>query len=294
MFNTECDYNKCCEYDRYIMDRYPYVNRFELTKSAVGRPIFGYNAGAENGIIMCGAFHGMEHITSAMLYKFIDDVFSRMEKSQRIKSCVKSKGITIIPMINPDGVQISIYGANTAGAYQKNVQQILNKEHKPHTKWQANARGVDINHNFDADFLDVKKHEINHNITAPSSTRYGGEYPESECETKALCDLCRKNNYKMCVALHSQGREIYYDFSTHTIKNSLCVAKKLSHLSGYKVSHPQTMAVGGGFKDWFIKEFHKMGFTIEVGLGENPLPPEIFQSEYPLVFRMLWYLLLFG
>ena len=38
-----------------------------------------------------------------------------------------------------------------------------------------------------------------------------------------------------------------------------------------------------GYKDWFILEFNRPGYTIEAGRGENPLPlaqlPEIYQEN---------------
>ena len=33
-------------------------------------------------------------------------------------------------------------------------------------------------------------------------------------------------------------------------------------------------------KDWFIQEFRKPGFTIELGLGVNPLPISQFDEIY--------------
>lgn len=292
MYSCECDYNKCCEYDKYITNKYKSIKRFVIGKTTLGREIMGYNIGAENGLIVCGAVHGMERITSSMIYKFIDDVCTHMQKNNHLANQINKSGITLVPMLNPDGVEISIHGAKTAGKCTALVENILKQNHISHTKWQSNANGVDLNHNFDADYLNVKKHENKLGINAPSHTRYGGKRPESECETKALCNLCRKYNYHMCVALHTQGQEIYYDFGEHTPKNSLCVAKRLSRLSGYKVSHPQKVAVGGGFKDWFIEHFHRLGFTIEIGKGTNPLSPDVITTEYPAVSKMLWYLLL--
>lgn len=35
-----------------------------------------------------------------------------------------------------------------------------------------------------------------------------------------------------------------------------------------------------GYKDWFIQEFHRPGFTVELGEGVNPLPFEQFPSIY--------------
>ena len=37
-------------------------------------------------------------------------------------------------------------------------------------------------------------------------------------------------------------------------------------------------ADAGGYKDWFIQEFDRPGFTVELGLGENPLPLSSFGS----------------
>ncbi|SIF32539.1 Gamma-D-glutamyl-L-diamino acid endopeptidase 1 [Mycobacteroides abscessus subsp. abscessus] len=35
-----------------------------------------------------------------------------------------------------------------------------------------------------------------------------------------------------------------------------------------------------GYKDWFIKEFQRPGFTIELGKGINPLPLSQFDEIY--------------
>ena len=61
------------------------------------------------------------------------------------------------------------------------------------------------------------------------------------------------------------------------------LAQKMSVVSGYRVASPEPMATGGGFKDWFISRFHRCGFTVEMGLGQNPLPLRDFETEYPLV-----------
>ena len=35
-----------------------------------------------------------------------------------------------------------------------------------------------------------------------------------------------------------------------------------------------------GYKDWFIQEYDRPGYTIEAGLGENPLPESQFDQIY--------------
>ena len=58
------------------------------------------------------------------------------------------------------------------------------------------------------------------------------------------------------------------------------MARVLSSVTNYKVCSPEGLAVGGGFKDWFITEFKKPGFTIEIGKGKNPLPISDFDNIY--------------
>lgn len=280
MLSSECDVRKCKEYEKYLLNKYSKIKKCVIGKSTLGRDIVAYTLGKE-GVLVCGAFHGMERVTSAILYKFLDDMCESGE----------DVNLTVVPMINPDGVEISINGVDTAGKYKSLVENCLRRASMPHTKWQANARGVDINHNFDAGYETVKNLEREMGITAPAHARYGGMHAESESETKALCDFCRNNNVDTAVALHTQGREIYYDFGVHTPKYSRALADELSALSGYEVSHPQGIAVGGGFKDWFIEHFKRVAFTFECGIGENPLPPQTLYTEYSRVSKMLWHLL---
>ncbi len=291
MYNEECDVKMCERHECRLLSKYSHIKRRVIGHSVLGRKIVAYTVGDARGVLMCGAFHGMERITASVLYRFLDELSARYEKDSELQKAFEHTGLTIVPMVNPDGVEISVNGVHTAKHLKPCVDECLKREGIPHTRWQANARGVDINHNFDADFYTVKKNERAMGIVRPGSTRYGGEYPESEKETKALCEFCRQQNFSLAVALHSQGREIYYDFGENTPKESLHIANKLSQLSGYTVSHPQGVADGGGFKDWFIEHFHRPAFTLEIGIGQNPLPSGITETEYPFVSKMLWHLI---
>ena len=111
--------------------------------------------------------------------------------------------------------------------------------------------------------------------------------PESEPETRAIVRLCERVRYERVLALHSQGREIYWDFGKNTPKSCLALAEEMAKVSGYKVANPEPIATGGGFKDWFIERFHRCGFTVEMGTGKNPLPLSDFESEYTRVRRLL-------
>ena len=170
----------------------------------------------------------------------------------------------MIPCVNPDGVEIQIHGSEAAGKYRTLVEKACSGDT---FHWQANARGVDINHNFDADWDRLHELENANGIDSPAPTRYGGNYPESEPESRAVASLCRAGRFSHAVAFHT--------------------ASALARVSGYSLSAPEGLASGGGFKDWFCQTMQSPGFTIELGKGTNPLPVTDLDSIYAKVREML-------
>lgn len=251
-----------------LLGRYKFLEKISLAKSLAGRDIYALQIGnKDNSVLFTAAYHGMEWLTSLLLFRFAYDLCEKVENEKEYTYLIKKRGITIVPCVNPDGVEISMIGPNAAGEYKPLVEKIGDT-----ASWQANARGVDINHNFNAAWEDLHQREIRMNILGPGRTRFGGESPESEPETKAITTLCRNRYFEHAIALHSQGEEIYWDYGNKTPAISKEIAQKIAEISGYKVSRPEGLAVGGGFKDWFIDEINRPAFTIEVGKGKNPLP----------------------
>lgn len=121
----------------------------------------------------------------------------------------------------------------------------------------------------------------------PSAGKYPGPAPESEPETRALTDLCRRLPFRHVVALHSQGEEIYWQYGDHTPPQSRMMARVLATASGYALARPAPESAHGGFKDWFIRCYHRPGFTIELGRGKNPLPVSRFEDIYEKAREML-------
>ena len=233
---------------------------FSIGKSVEGRDIFAIKLGSgTKRIFLSGAYHGCESITAKILMRF-----SR-ELSDGSAFASPNASLYIVPMVNPDGIEIAATGKF----------------------WQANARGVDINHNFDALWDLSKKAEEKYGINGPGPTRFGGEFPESEPETKAVADFARENNFDLAAALHTQGEVIYYDFCGSVPDGTYEYLSKIESVSRYRRAVPDGIAAFGGFKDWFIKRFKKPAFTIEAGLGVNPLPMNMFEEIYTGVLPVL-------
>ena len=58
------------------------------------------------------------------------------------------------------------------------------------------------------------------------------------------------------------------------------IGQMSSEASGYALDITPPESAYAGFKDWFIQEYNRPGYTIEAGLGENPLPISQFEKIY--------------
>lgn len=269
--NYDAYIKKLCELKR----EFPFLNITSIGKSVLSREICGIAIGNEqNATLFVGAFHSQEWLTCTLLVRYLEHV--ALSKKQKTTICghfvdesLKQRGLFLVPMINPDGVSIALEGADSAGRLKDSVLSIMSKSQK---SWQANARGVDLNHNFNAGFDELKQLERGAGINTPSPRQYGGEYPHSEPETMAMVRLINERYFETAYAFHSQGEEIFYEYGLHTPPKGYYLAELLARTSGYKLVKNDGLYSHGGFKDYFIDKCHRPGFTIEIGKGENPLP----------------------
>lgn len=254
---------------------------FSIGRSVLGRSIFAIGAGKLRcSTLYVGGVHGQEWLTVLLLLKFASNLSSRKELS----AALETRGVIIIPCLNPDGTEIALNGAKGAKELADFVTEIAKGDF---SSWQANANGVDLNHNFDAGFDELKKMERESGIVAPAPRQYGGEQAFSEPETKALASLCRLFDVQRAFAFHSQGEEIFYRYGDNTPAESRLMAELLAKASGYRLSNQEGLASHGGFKDWFIDKLHRPAFTIEIGKGKNPLPIGDFEDIYKKLEDML-------
>ena len=258
-----------------LCEKYEFLTPFSIGKSCQGKEITALKIGkSDSYALITGATHGSERITATVLLMFIEQLCRAFENNGSIEGLnvrrgMRGRGLIIVPCVNPDGCDISLLGAKSCGDKAQYLGNLCRNNFK---KWNANFRGVDINHNFDAGWEDLRKKEISLGIVGPAPTRFGGYKPHSEPETTALVNLCRTVPVRHAVALHSQGEVIYWTYGDTKPPRSQKMAEIMATTSGYALDVPISIASAGGFKDWFIKEFNRPGFTVEIGKGENPLP----------------------
>ncbi len=283
-FTLECDYKMLMENIFALAEMYPFLQFNYLTESVMGKgiPLLKLGSG-EKKIYYIGAHHGAERITSAVLLKFIYDLCESAKNRASVSGIspeyiMKSRTLIFISQFNPDVVVLSSYGPQDYSLmYDRLLKMNGSNDFK---KWQANARGVDLNHNYDVAFAEYKEIEKQLGITGGAPTRYSGESPESEPETAALCNYLRFNMPSAVITLHTQGREIYYTSGGKYVKGSKAAASRLADLTGYKTCEPTGAAAYGGLTDFCIQKLGVPSFTVECGRGQNPLPPSDISEIY--------------
>jgi len=266
--------------------RYPFITTGIAGKSVLGKDLYYIKLGnGPNKVFYNGAHHSLEWITSVLLIKFIEN-FSKAYadgnslSGYNVRDIWNKSTIYILPMVNPDGVNLVLDGMQQDNPFCSDLVKWNNGSTDFSRHWQANIRGVDLNHNYDASWNMSKQAEVDYGVTGPGPTRFSGQYPESEPESKAVANFTRDHNFRLVIAYHTQGEVIYWTYLNIIPTVAQRIARIFSKVSGYTLSQTSGIVSYSGYKDWFIETYGKPGFTIEIGSGRNPLPISQFNKIY--------------
>ncbi len=254
-----------------LLNKYQELEGGLLGRSILGRDIDYFKIGKGNqSIIAVGAHHGMEYITSLALFDFVDFLEEKITRYGAhngidVRFLLQKFTFWIIPCLNPDGVELCISGISKNPLSERQLKMNGGADF---SEWQANGRGVDLNHNYDYRFFEYKGYEAEKGIIAGKAL-FSGEYPESEPETHSLANLIRTLSPCLVVSLHTQGREIYSMPRCERIDR---ISQKIASSIGYKHSLTEGSAMFGGLCDYTGGILGIPSFTVELGKGKNPLP----------------------
>lgn len=267
---------------RGLRARYPFLQVESIAVTDAGRsiPALTMGSGGRRAAFL-GAFHANEWITALVLMRFLETyakayAMDETLSGRRIRALAQNTTLYLIPMVNPDGVDL-VTGAIAPGSAEYKRAQAIAQAHPQipfPAGWKANLSGVDLNLNFPAGWQKAVELKKGLGVTAPAPQNFCGRTPLDQVESAAIANYISRTAPHLTLALHTQGREIYYDYNGLAPAGARSLGQKFAAASGYTLTHPETAASHAGFKDWFIQSFSRPGYTIEAGLGENPLPLE--------------------
>lgn len=244
--------------------------------SLYGKPLWSIRIGkGSEYVLLVGAHHGREWISANLLMMLTEQYAHEYRegkgRGKHSPAVFDQISLVVIPMLNPDGVDIQ------QGKIPPDVffeLWLMNEGSFDFSRWKANGAGIDLNRQYAAGWTELPSPD------APSYKFYKGEKPLVAKEVKHLVQFVRKNPPLSALSFHSAGQEIYWQFGQkQNIARDYCIGERLSRLTGYPLASPPQEAVGGGFTDWFIEEFARPGFTIELCKGRGETHPDIRELD---------------
>lgn len=243
------------------------------------------NPNAKKHIVIQAAMHGREYVTSLLTMKQIEfyckNFYSGIYQDKYYSEVFDDVALHIVPMLNPDGVSISQYGSKGIKdkKLKKGIEKICKKYGRGrksyYTIWKSNARGVDLNRNFNVNWSILKNKS-----KKASGYFYKGKNPESEVETKALIRLMNEVKPVCTLNYHASGSVLYWDFGQKDKlkKESKKLTGLVKKLTGYQLMPKFSKKESAGFGDWVSIKKKLPTVTIEVGSGSCPLSKKKFKQ----------------
>ncbi|WP_257345839.1 M14 family metallopeptidase [Pseudalkalibacillus decolorationis] len=287
----EYTYNTMIQHLNRLEMIYPFLNIRTVGSSVLGKTIPEIQIG--NGpkkVHLNASFHANEWITTSVVMNFLNDYVLALTNQRTIRGLKISPfydgaTLSIVPMVNPDGVDLVLEGPPESEYYSQYVVELNNGSYD-FSGWKANIRGVDLNNQFPAKW----EVEETRKPQQPAPRDYPGEKSLSEPETMAMAELTQQGDFDRVLAFHTQGEEIYWGYEGLEPPYSETTVDEFERVSGYKaVRYLDSYA---GYKDWFIKEWKRPGYTLELGEGVNPLPlsqyDEIYEESLGIMLASLY------
>ena len=281
-------YARC---ERTILDlvaAYPFLRTEVLTQTAYGRNLRTLVIG--NGprkVIYSASHHANEWITTPVLLKFAEEFAEALKNGGKIfdvdaGDLAAKATVYMVPMVDPDAVDL-VTGAIGPGDPGYENAQTIGREFPAipfPNGWKANLLGVDLNLQYPAGWLRAREIKFTQGFDRPAPRDYVGRAPLDQRESRALAGYTEYIDPALVLAYHAQGEEIYWQFQNYEVPGARELGERFADVSGYTLTEPVVNSSFAGYKDWFIQNFRKPGYTIEVGSGVNPLPLEQFDEIY--------------
>jgi g-D-glutamyl-meso-diaminopimelate peptidase len=279
-------YEEMLEDLQVMQEVWPECIRFEMrseTYQGRGIPVvYLGNHEAQYHVMVQAAMHAREYMSAQLVMSMLEYYVRNHEtgnfNGQDLKQLLEDVCFVIIPMTNPDGVEIAQRGE--VGAVTADVKEWVKANTKAgikHDQIKSNARGVDINRNFHNGFGKDRKRKPSKNYS-----HYPGKEPLTEVESNLLMEVAQEREYACFLNYHTCGNLVY-----HGCKNApkqvndlaLKMANIIKRHTAYPLYGSDTSPECGSWGDEVEVRFHRPSATIELGT-KNPVPLSEFKGLY--------------
>ena len=256
------------------------IKTSSIGNSVEGRDLLLIEFGkGQNKVFVCGTHHAREYISTTYLMYAIDRYAyayrnGYMWGKYSPKDILDNITFCIVPMVNPDGVNLVQNGINaTKNPDEIAAMGIYEGSRYGYRAWKANVHGVDLNWNYDKDWsLEKNKNER-------GSSGFNGDSPNTEPETIAVSKYVDNNVFDAYMSFHTQGEVFYW---AENDENPTYINKAIKRDTGFDEYIESATGVGGSFFDYVYRKYNKPTITVELCpyVGNYPYPDKKFDTVW--------------
>ncbi|MFI9722131.1 M14 family zinc carboxypeptidase [Streptomyces sp. NPDC052396] len=249
-----------------------------LTKIKPGDCALNPNS-AKPRFFLMSQIHARELTTGEISWRWIDELTQGYGSNPEITKLMDTTEMWVVPIANPDGVDIVAQGGNNPIWQRKNADDANGG-----SCGLFGQIGVDLNRNAGTHWGGLGTSD------QPCSEVYLGPAADSEVENSALEDLFRQlypavrsgtgdgdpaplNTRGVMITLHSDASMVLFPWaSDHTVHTGndaqlRAMAGQLGSITGYQSGQAGEILydASGGTDDWTYDKLGLASFTIEVG-----------------------------
>jgi murein tripeptide amidase MpaA len=296
------DYHTYSELERDLLaleeSRPGLARLYDIGDSLEGRNIYALkisdNVSVEEDepeVLFIGCHHAREWISVEVPYLLAEHLVDHYETNARIRGLVDHSQIWIVPLLNPDGLEYSIYF---------------------YRYWRKNRRdngdgsyGVDPNRNYDYMW------GFDDEGSSPNtfSEVYRGTAPFSEPETQAVRDFFLQRNFRALISYHNYSQVILYPwgYTDQPSPKEDLLFEMAANMSGLMQSvsgrvyefggaAAQLYLTNGDTTDWALGVYDIPAFTFELPpvdqlhggfFNAEADIPSIFQENLPAALYLI-------
>ncbi len=269
-----------------ISKRYPFCELIPIGRSVWGKMIYLLKMGeGDKEIFFNGEHHANEWITTPIVLKYFEKCAEALANGEAIgkrsaEEIFKKVKLCVVAAVNPDGLDI----VNESITESRKAEIKKLSDNYPSIKypqgWKANANGVDLNLNYPAGWEKARDIKYEAGYTMPGPRDFVGAAPLDQPESICIYNLTVLSKFLLTISYHTQGAVIYWKYLDFMPEYSKEIGERLAAASGYELEITPATSGYAGYKDWFIQTYNRPGYTIEAGVGENPLPISDFDRIY--------------
>ncbi len=260
---------------------YPDLIRIgSIGKSVEGRDLtlIEFGKGSKK-IFVCATHHAREYISTTYVMYAIDRYAAMYRTGENtteynIRDILDNVTFCIVPMVNPDGVNLVQNGVSAVKNPQYVSSMAISEGAKyGYSAWKANVNGVDVNWNYNRDW------SLSKNRYPRGSIGFNGTQPETEPETCAVTNYVNSMPFEAFVSMHTQGKMLYW---ADDVTNPTYIGETVNAKNGFTLKYEKATGVGGSFFDYVYRNYGKATLTVELCnyIGPRPYPDADFDSVW--------------